>query len=466
MNSSDSKKERQNSHSVDQALPAVSEPSVVRKIFKGASIYGIGEVLVKASGFFLIPVYTRVLTPAEYGIIGYLQVFLQIATVIVGFGAQGAQTRYYYEPDSNPATMGRFALSINLFPLAFAVVVALPLSILGSILGWTIGSSHIPFAPYMVLTLWTIVLQVMANNAISWYRARQQFTVAMALQVTRFVSITGFTLLLILAFDLSALGRIGGIAAGMVLSVLIGFSGYARNFRWPPSRSALRYAALFGAPVTVHLLAGALHNAIDRIILEHFVVMAELGIYTLAYSIGNTFMTFLIAFNQAYQPTYYELMASGEATQKYGQVLETFRKWLWLTAAGIILAVYAGEPFLRVFAGSQFHGTLNLFPLFVLSSAFVGLYFFFATPIQFHKKNHYMPLITGTSVIVNMTLNLLLIPHYGIEGAAVATVISHFWMAFVAYFVGRRFEPIPWPIGRVLFWGITIIVAVIGSVLT
>jgi O-antigen/teichoic acid export membrane protein len=146
----------------------VAAPFSLRKVFKGASIYGLGEVLVKASGFFLIPIYTRVLTPADYGIVGYLQVFLQIATVIVAFGAHGAQTRYYYENSADSEMMGRFAFTINLVPVAFALVVGLPIAVFGSMFGWTVGSAQIPFSPYMVLTLWTVVLQVLANNAVSW----------------------------------------------------------------------------------------------------------------------------------------------------------------------------------------------------------------------------------------------------------------------------------------------------------
>jgi len=116
---------------------------LLRKIFKGASIYGLGDVLVKASGFFLIPLYTRVLTPADYGIVGYLQVFLDIATVIVAFGVHGAQTRYYYENSADTQMMGRFAFNINLVSVAFALLICLPIAIFSPVFGWSTGSADI-----------------------------------------------------------------------------------------------------------------------------------------------------------------------------------------------------------------------------------------------------------------------------------------------------------------------------------
>jgi O-antigen/teichoic acid export membrane protein len=418
----------------------------LRRVFKGASIYGLGEVLVKASGFFLIPIYTRVLTPADFGIVGYLQVFLQIATVIVAFGAHGAQTRYYYENSADVEMMGRFAFTINLVPVAFAVLIGLPVAILGSTLGWTLGAAQIPFSPYVVLTLWTVVLQVLANNAVAWYRARQQFAAAMVLQVTRFLSITGFTLLLILGFDLGALGRIGGLAAGMTLFVVLSFAGYTRHFVWRPSRDALRYAVAFGAPIVIHLLAGQVHNAIDRIILESYVSLDQLGIYTLAFTIGHTLNMFIIAFNQAYQPSYFQLMSS-DREDKQQQVVKTFKAWLALMTVIATVGILLGGPFLRVFAGPRFAETVQVFPWMILAVFMGGFYFFFSAPIFYRKKTKYLPAITGASAVVNIGLNLVLIPIWGILGAAVATVASHIAQSGCTAVVGNRLYSTAWPWG-------------------
>src|SRR5690554_1698855 len=91
-----------------------TETYSVKKVLKGASMYSLGDVLVKASGFFLIPLYTRVLTPADYGIVGYLQVFSGFLVVVLGFGFYGAQTRYYYEHRDDELAIGRFMFTINI----------------------------------------------------------------------------------------------------------------------------------------------------------------------------------------------------------------------------------------------------------------------------------------------------------------------------------------------------------------
>jgi O-antigen/teichoic acid export membrane protein len=276
----------------------------------------------------------------------------------------------------------------------------------------------------------------------------------MVLQVTRFLAITGFTLLLILGFDLGALGRVGGMAAGMTLFVLVSFAGYVRHFVWKPSREALRYAVAFGVPIVVHLLAGNIHNAIDRIILERYVGLDELGIYTLAFTIGHTLNMFIMAFNQAYQPSYFQLMSS-EREDKEVQIVRTFKAWLVLITVIASVGILFGGPFLRVFAGPRFVATIDVFPWIILAVFIGGFYFFFSTPIFFFKKTRYLPVITGVSATVNIGLNLTLIPTMGIIGAAIATVISHVVQSGLALLIGNRLYRTRWPMGWV---GLSIVV--------
>ena len=228
------------------------QPFSLRRVFKGASIYSLGEVLVKASGFFLIPVYTRVLTPADYGIIGYLQVLVQIGATVLAFGFFGAQTRYYYENNADQRSIGEFLFTINVFPVAVALVIGVPVSLLGVRAGWVFGSQGIPFSPLVVLALWTILLNVLSQNAANWFRTRQQFTVGALLQFGKFVSVTVCSLVLVVGFDYGAYGKIAGTFLGSLLFLLASYWAYARNFILRFSRVAFKYAIGFGSAIVIH----------------------------------------------------------------------------------------------------------------------------------------------------------------------------------------------------------------------
>lgn len=440
-------------------MSAESTSFSLRRVLKGATIYSLGDVLVKASGFFLIPVYTRVLTPADYGVIGYLQVFLSVATVILMFGFNGAQTRYYHEHGADMVMQCRFAFTINLVPVVVGLVLIVPLAIAGRLLDWTVGAANIPFWPFMVLTMGTVVLQVMANNAVAWFRTRQQYVAASVLQVTRFFAVTGFSLVLILGFGYGALGRVAGLFAGMLVFTVLSFAGYARYFVFRPSKAALAYAVGFGAPLVMHHLAGQVHNMIDRVILERYVGLDDLGIYTLAVTVGMTLNTFVGAFNQAYKPGYYALMSS-EAADREAQIVRTFKAWLIMITGLATGGILLGGPFLRVFAGPRFVATIDVFPWIILSVFTGGFYLFFSKPLFYFKKTTYLPPLTIAGAAANVGLNLVLIPRMGMIGAAIATVISHGIHSGITLLVGNRVFPVRWPWG----WVVASLSVVGGSV--
>ena len=416
----------------------------VKSVFKGASIYSLGGILVKCSGFFLLPLYTRVLSPEDYGIIGYLTVFSSIASVILGFGFYGAQTRFYYENSTDSQQFGRFAFTINIIPVAIAVMVGGPLIICGTLFDWKISSNQIPFHPFILLILGTVVLEVLALNAVSFYRAQQKFLLATILQVSQFLAVTLFSIFFIVYCQWGALGRIAGMLAGLVVLMFFIMRQYVRSFVWKPSLSSLGFAFAFGGPVVIHLLASSLHNAIDRVMLERFISLNQLGIYTLAFTIGNTLSVFISSFNQAYQPSYFKLMASNDpAIGK--KIWKTFSAWLALITAAAACMILAGKPFITIFAGERFSETVHVFPWIVYAVYLGSFYFFFSSPIFYFKKTMYLPLITGISAIVNIITNLTLIPTYGIIGAAVATAFSHLIQSVLAYIIGGRMYRMKWP---------------------
>ncbi len=111
------------------------------------------------------------------------------------------------------------------------------------------------------------------------------------------------------------------------------------------------------------------------------------------------------------------------------------------TCVGIII----GRPFLEVFAGSQFGNTSDVFPYLLYATYIGSFYYFFSSPIFYFKKTGLLPFITGSSAIINICLNLLLIPNHGIIGASIATIVSHLWISVVSFIVGNRLYKMRWP---------------------
>lgn len=418
--------------------------AVPLKVMKGASLYSIGDVLIKASGFFLIPIYTRILTPTDYGIIGYLQVFSHILVVILGFGFHGAQTRYYFEHKDNLPLVGKFMFSINVTTVIAFIVVCIPLIFIGYFGNWDIGNSGIPFHPFMTITLVSVLITVLNNYVVSSFQMKQKFLSVMLLNTLSFLLSTCFTIVLVVFFKKGAFGRVSGNFYGILIILLPSYFLYAKKFTYKYSLSALKYALAFGFPVVIHLLMGSIHSYIDRIMLESYLPLSDLGIYSLGVSIASVLQMFITAFNQAFQPNYYELMEKKDrSTDK--PITQIFTIWLSLITFATCMGIIIGRPFLKVFAGSQFGTTSEVFPYLLYATYIGSFYYFFSSPIFYFKKTGLLPFITGSSAIINISLNLLLIPNHGIIGASIATIISHLWISVVSFTVGHRLYKMKWP---------------------
>jgi len=418
--------------------------AVPLKIIKGASLYSVGDVLVKASGFFLIPIYTRILTPSDYGIIGYLQVFSHIFVVILGFGFHGAQTRYYYEHKDNLPLVGKFMFSINVTTIVAFIVVCIPLIFIGYFGNWNIGNSGIPFHPFMTITLVSILFTVLNNYVISSLQMKQNFLGVVLINALSFLLSTSFTIVMVVYFKKGALGRVSGNFFGILFILLPSYYLYAKNFTCKFSLSAIKYALIFGFPIVIHLLMGSIHSYIDRVMLENYLPLSELGIYSLGVSIASVLQMFVTAFNQAFQPNYYELMEKKDRSiDKH--ITQIFTIWISLITFATCVGIIIGRPFLEVFAGSQFGNTSDVFPYLLYATYIGSFYYFFSSPIFYFKKTGLLPFITGSSAIINICLNLLLIPNHGIIGASIATIVSHLWISVVSFIVGNRLYKMRWP---------------------
>lgn len=410
----------------------------IQSVFKGAAIYTIGQFFTKAFGFFLIPIYTRFLTPSDYGIIGYLQVVLQLISTILMFGFYGAQTRYYYEFKEDKKKLGIFLFSINFYLFNILLVLCFTLSYFGDTFYSLFKIKNITFYPYLPIVIWTSFFQILNQMVISFYLATKQYKKCAWLQFVQFALMTGIVILFIVYFKEGAIGKLKGHLFGQILFTLLFYIGYAKNFTWRFNKQYLRYALSFGVPIVFHLLAGVMHNSIDRFILEKFVSLEQLGIYTLGYQIGMLMSIVVISVNRAWQPNYFEFMSTNDNIGTYFENRRALAFWITFIGTLCIAGIMWAKEFVILLTPPTFHNSAGIVPIIIFGYFFQGLYFFAGSPIFYFKKTKFMPFLTGSAAFLNIILNLLFIPSIGIYGAAIATLISYIFMSIVVYVFGKR----------------------------
>ena len=133
----------------------------VKSTATGSIIYTAGQLLTKASGFFLIPLYTRFLSPADFGIIGYINVIIQIFTTILMFGQYGAQRRFYFDYVENKEKLRLFIGTLNLFLLIVVGGIVILFSFFGKYVFNRFKIQDIPFDPLLIYVAWISFFHIM-----------------------------------------------------------------------------------------------------------------------------------------------------------------------------------------------------------------------------------------------------------------------------------------------------------------
>jgi O-antigen/teichoic acid export membrane protein len=209
----------------------------------------------------------------------------------------------------------------------------------------------------------------------------------------------------------------------------------------------LRAALGFGAPKVPHGILVQALNLADRKILDLFVSRAEVGIYQLGYTFGGTVKFALSAFEPAWQPFVYSQARRPEAPALLARVVTyAFAAFLGVSLA---VAVLGGDLLvLMTPRNPAFWAAAGIVPVVALAYVFHGAFLLGSIGIGIEKRARYYPMITAAAAATNIAGNFLMIPRFGIAGAAWATVVSYAVMAGLGVLLSRRLYPVPFETGR------------------
>ena len=414
----------------------------LRSVLRGSSIFAVGQVLTRATGFFLIPIYTRFLTPEDYGIIGILGVVVVLTTSVLSLGASQSQMRYYHEYEEDRRKVGELLFSINVLLFGFAIVVCGALTALGKpLFQHLIDNPAITFVPYVVIAIWMSFFTVVSQLISYYYVTTKQFAFCAVLQFVQFILTAGFIILFVVFMKQGALGSIKGGLIGLAVFSAVFYWPYARSFVRHLNTDHVRKVLRMGLPIMVHATAAAAMVSLDKLILNKYLSLSSVGIYTLGYKFGLVMSIVVMSINRAWTPNYYELMKQ----QELDRAREIRRMFcVWITAIGALcIGVGAwSREVVELLTTEEYFSAATVIPPILLGFFFQGVYFFMSGPIFYFKKTYLLPFMTVAAALLNVGLNIILIPKLDIMGAAITTAVSFLFLALAAYFLGRRyFDP-------------------------
>ncbi len=421
----------------------------LKRLFSESSVYTLGNILMRSFSIITMPVFTRCMSTQEYGVLSIVRTVRDLLAVIYEVGTPASSMRFYYDCKTHEE---RELLFSTLFFLttSFGICVSLPLLILGAPL-WEYFIEDIPFRPYGILTLITVLLAAIGILPRTLFRAEGKAKRFVMLNLAQMTLIVSLSLLFVMVYRMEALGPILGacIASAILYVVYLYYLYPYLRFRF--SWTLMKKALLFGLPDSPVRLGNWALKMANQLILQRYVALAMVGVYAVGYAIGSILFELVInGIHWAVLPFYYQTATdeNEEEAKKIFAYVTTYNFALILLLA--LATIMMGKELLFIFGSSRYITALPIVHIIALSSVLQFLFFIPSRSFYLMKKTVYLiPLLLITTT-VNIVLCLFLIPHHGIIGAAWATMIAYGLRTVLAWFISQALYPINYQYTRMM----------------
>jgi O-antigen/teichoic acid export membrane protein len=403
-------------------------------------LYFGARALTAALGLLAVAAYSRLLEPAVYGVYALVLTSAMMTADVLFHWIRASVVRLL--PNERKTASAVLGTAMAGFGAVGAV---------GLLATAVVAAGHLlPGPPGLVLLGGTVVLGLASFEiALAVVQARRKAGLYLILTICRALGSVALGVLLVVS-GLGAWGPLIGLLLATSLPVLALVVLHARTLR--ASRPRLATAKLFasyGLPFVVVSIAGAVIAASDRYLIAALVGMEEAGVYAAAYDFTQRllFMVMAAAF-LAFSPAVIRSHERGETVLLSRGIRDQVTLFL-VTALPIAVALVLTAPLVaRVVFGPEFRaGAEHLLPWLAVGTLLQGVQAFFASYyFTLSRRTATNAWIVLGGAMLNITLNLLLIPSSGAQGAAVATVLSYAVVLLASVAIGRRWVSLPWPV--------------------
>lgn len=432
----------------------------LRNTVKHTAIYSLGNLSTKVIGLILLPLYTTYLTTAEYGIFSILEITSQFFTTIVSLGLTAGMMRWF-AVEQNEIKRKVIVFTTFSATLILAIFVNLAFYPFNS---WFshLFFNHGNFSDYfLILWLW-VALEVINRVPFELFRLKEKSLLFITLVIIKFVSILLLNIYFIVYLKMGVKGIILSQLLGNVLVTLGTFPFLLKNMNFSFNMTILKELSLFSIPLVLSTVATMALALSDRYLIKYFLDYSEVGIYSLGYKVSSVIYLFLVqSFLLGFAPLAYKIFDQPEARRYFARVTTYFT---YAMIALALLLIFYSKEVITVFASSNKDYLLayEVIPLLCLAVIFRGINNVVAFGLHYVKKTRYTLVIVLIVAAFNIGINFILIPQFGMQGAAAASVLANLLMAVMFYLYSQRYYPIRYEFARLfklLLAGVSLYVA-------
>ncbi len=403
-------------------------------------IYGLGNYGIKVIGFLLIPLYTRFLTTGDYGIMALVSIYTQALFILVNMGQSTSLFRFYYDHDTQEGRDRVIASSLWILMLFSLPIAAIPLLAPEMIAGWVLDDP----AYWFLITIGTgtVLCKVLLRMPFQMMRAADESKKYAMWSIVRNGLTTFCAVVLVAFFYMKATGVVLAQFVGEFTMCLVltwpALRAFKAGFHWQGIKDQLKY----GLPLVPAGAAAFILDLTDRWFIKEYYSVDEVGIYALGYRFGEI-MTFVVtAFQLSWPQFIFRNQKEENAPQLYAHMATYYIAFLLFLWVG--LSAFSND-LIHIMATPAFYAAATVVPIIGFALVLDGMTFMVKVGILITKKTYFRTITIFIAATVNIGLNYLFIPTYGMVGAAWATLGGFLVQVILTLLFSQRLYHVPFP---------------------
>lgn len=438
----------------------------LQKLAGQTAVYGLSSIAGRLINYLLVPVYTRVFLPAEFGIVTEMYAYVAFFAVLLTYGMETAFFRFV---NSGHNTQKVYSTAIITLFSTSVLFVALISIFSQNIAEWLRYPSH---SEYVVWFAWIVALDAFTLIPFARLRSDNKPLKFAAIRLLNIFVNVGMNIILIFGLPWLIRNNLlneefipGVVVNGKVtvsavfisnliaslFTVLILLPEYLKvKLEW--SKELLKKMLIYSLPLMIAGFAGIVNETVDRILIKYLlsadISMTQLGIYGACYKVSILMTIFIQAFRYAAEPFFFSNAKEKDAAHLYASVMNYFV----ITVSFIFLAIMMYIDVVILFVGEDFREGVNVIPILLLANLFLGIYYNLSIWYKLTNKTMFGAYLSIVGAFVTLVLNFILIPIMGYMGAAWATFACYTSMMVVSYFIGQKHYPVNYNLKKLFLY--------------
>ncbi len=438
--------------------------TAIKRLAGQTAIYGIPSILGRILGYLLVPLYTRVFAPGEYGTVNVFYSYASFLMVILTYGMETAFFRFNEQENEKEKVFSTGMISLLLSSSVFLALVSVYAGSIARVIDY---ADH---KEYVIWFGWILALDAVSSIPFARLRAQNKARRFAKIKMAGIIINIFLNLFFILLCPwlLKHLGNSALfsfvsfiyrtdwgieyifisnlIASSIVLLLLL---PEIISTKWVIDPSFLKKMLLYAFPLLFAGMAGIVNETFDRLLLRYLlprdVATYNVGIYAACYKISILMTIFIQAYRYAAEPFFFAQAREKDAKVIYARIMDYF---IIVVALIFLFTMVYLDDFILQLVGKKYWSGRGVIPVLMLANLFLGVYYNLSIWYKLTGKTIWGAWLSAIGAVITLALNFWWIPlssdHliYGYYGSAWATFICYGSMMILSYVIGQKFFPV------------------------